>query len=72
MNRALLETRDRMQAQIDDWHRARRGQPQDAAAYRAFLQEIGYLLPEGPDFTIRTAGAIPRSRRSPDRSLSFR
>ena len=31
-NRALLERRDALQAQIDDWHRARRGQPYDVAA----------------------------------------
>ena len=30
-NRALLETRDRLQAAIDDWHKGRRGQPHDAA-----------------------------------------
>ena len=69
VNRALLETRDRMQARIDDWHRARRGQPQDAAAYRAFLQEIGYLLPEGPDFTIRTAGVDPEIAQVPGPQL---
>ena len=55
-NRALLETRERIQGQIDDWHRARRGQAHDASAYRAFLEEIRYLLPEGPDFAIETKG----------------
>jgi malate synthase len=54
-NRALLEKRDELQAQIDDWHRARRGKPFDRGAYRAFLAEIGYLVPEGPDFGIDTA-----------------
>ncbi len=54
-NRALLARRDALQAQIDDWHRGRAGQPHDAAAYKAFLQEIGYLLPEGSDFRITTA-----------------
>ncbi len=53
-NRALLEVREAMQQQIDAWHIARRGQPHDAAAYRAFLEEIGYLLPEGEDFSIET------------------
>ncbi len=53
-NTALLRQRDELQAKIDDWHRARKGQPHDAAAYKAFLQEIGYLLPEGGDFTITT------------------
>lgn len=53
-NTALLKQRDDLQAKIDDWHRARKGQPHDAAAYKAFLQEIGYLLPEGGDFRIAT------------------
>jgi len=53
-NKALLETRDRLQSQIDDWHRQHRGQAIDPAAYRAFLTEIGYLVPQGPDFTIGT------------------
>jgi len=53
-NRALLEKRSTLQAKIDDWHKARRGQPHDQAAYRAFLEEIGYLQPEGPDFAIDT------------------
>ncbi len=53
-NRELLERRTALQAQIDDWHRARRGQPHDPDAARAFLEEIGYLEPEGADFEIDT------------------
>ncbi|MBW8330164.1 MAG: malate synthase G [Thiobacillus sp.] len=53
-NRALLARRDELQARIDAWHLARRGRPHDAAAYRQFLFEIGYLLPEGEDFSIAT------------------
>jgi malate synthase len=53
-NRALLARRDALQAQLDAWHLERRGQPHDAAAYKAYLYEIGYLLPEGDDFAIAT------------------
>ncbi|AJE48179.1 malate synthase G [Celeribacter indicus] len=68
-NRALLETRERIQARIDDWHLARRGQPHDAAAYRAFLWEIGYLVPEGPDFEIDTRGIDPEFALKPGPQL---
>ncbi len=58
-NRKLLEKRDALQAQIDAWHRERRGQPIDKGEYKAFLQEIGYLVPEGEDFQVATAGVDP-------------
>ncbi len=58
-NRALLATRDQMQARIDAWHVARQGKPQDRDAYMAFLREIGYLVPEGPDFAISTPPTDP-------------
>ncbi len=51
-NRALLDKRDALQATIDDWHRARRGKDFDAAEYKAFLSDIGYLVPEGDGFAI--------------------
>jgi malate synthase len=54
-NRALLKVRDETQAKIDAWHKARKGQPFDPPAYKAFLAEIGYLVPEGPDFAVDTA-----------------
>ena len=53
-NLKLLETRERLQAQIDAWLEARKAQPWDGAAYKAFLTEIGYLRPEGPDFKVGT------------------
>ena len=68
-NRALLARRDSLQAQIDAWHVARRGQPHDHAAYKAFLAEIGYLLPEGPDFQIDTANVDPEIARVPGPQL---
>ncbi len=59
VNRELLAKRERLQQQIDAWHIARRGQPHDHAAYKAFLQEIGYLVPEVDDFTIATRNVDP-------------
>jgi len=58
-NRSLLAKRDAMQAAINVWHRQCAGKPHDAAAYQCFLSGIGYLLPEGPDFTIETSGVDP-------------
>ena len=58
-NRALLATRDALQEEIDAWHLARRGQTHDPAAYKAFLSEIGYIVPEGGDFEIETANVDP-------------
>ena len=66
-NRALLKVRDEMQAKIDAWHRARRPALR-LAAYKVFLADIGYLLPEA-----RTSRSTPRtwmtrSHASPARS----
>ena len=58
-NRALLQKREDLQGKIDAWHIARRGQAHDPAAYRAFLEEIGYLVPEPDDFTIGTQDVDP-------------
>ncbi|MFO6448472.1 malate synthase G [Erythrobacter sp. NE805] len=58
-NRALLEKREALQAQIDAWHGERAGKPHDPAAYKAFLQEIGYLVPEPGAFTIGTRNVDP-------------
>ncbi|WP_305856022.1 malate synthase G [Balneatrix alpica] len=58
-NRALLAKRDEMQAKIDDWHRAHQGSAFNFAEYKAFLQEIGYLLPEGEAFQVSTSNVDP-------------
>ncbi|MGA1345957.1 MAG: malate synthase G [Ilumatobacteraceae bacterium] len=53
-NRELLETRASLQAAIDRWHRDHPAR--DPAAYRTFLEDIGYLVPDGEPFTITTSG----------------
>ena len=47
-NRALLARRDDLQQSLDHWHRDHK----DGQGYEDFLREIGYLLPEGLDFSI--------------------
>ncbi|BAL23570.1 malate synthase G [Azoarcus sp. KH32C] len=54
-NRALLAERDRLQTQLDTWHRANPGPIQDMAAYRSFLESIGYLQPVPAPFKVTTA-----------------
>ncbi|MDJ0630952.1 MAG: malate synthase G [Rhodobacter sp.] len=58
-NRALLDKRAELQARLDAWYSTRAGKPHDPTAYRAFLEEIGYLADEGPDFTVETSGIDP-------------
>ena len=59
VNRALLEKRDALQAKIDAWHKQRAGKPVDMEEYKAFLSEIGYLVPEPGDFQIGTQNVDP-------------
>jgi malate synthase len=54
-NQDLLARRDELQAHIDKWHRQRVIEPIDLEAYKQFLAEIGYLLPESADFAVTTA-----------------
>ncbi len=58
-NRALLGKRDELQTTIDEWHRIRRNAPHDHENYKEMLGRIGYLLPEGEDFSITTADVDP-------------
>ena len=64
----LLHKRDAIQSQIDAWHEANPGAI-DLADYKAFLGEIGYLVPEGPDFTIETKNVDPEIAAVPGPQL---
>ena len=55
VNKKLLEIRDELQQKINTWHLERKGQVIDEREYKAFLQKIGYLLPEPDDFEITTS-----------------
>ncbi|MBS1675196.1 MAG: malate synthase G [Actinobacteria bacterium] len=57
-NAALLAKRDELQQKIDDYHRAHPGQP-EPAAYRAFLEEIGYLQPVPENVSVTTENVDP-------------
>jgi malate synthase len=71
VNRELLRRRDELQAAIDAWHRAnpvsRAGtaalagtaRSLDAAGYRAFLEETGYLVPDPGPFQVGTENVDP-------------
>ena len=54
-NIALLAERDRLQAELDTWHKANPGPIRDMAAYRGFLEKIGYLVPPPPGAKATTA-----------------
>ena len=54
-NRALLAERDRLQVELDNWHRSNPGPITDMPAYRSFLESIGYLQPEPGDVKISTS-----------------
>ena len=58
-NRELLAKRESLQTKIDSWYQENRDQPIDLDEYKAVLREIGYLVPEGDDFTVRTANVDP-------------
>jgi malate synthase len=68
-NRALLARRDELQSAIDAWHRERRGKGHDQVAYTAFLREIGYLVEEGPAFSVETENVDPEIASIPGPQL---
>lgn len=55
-NRQLLAERDRIQAALDEWHRRNPGPVKDKAAYKSFLRELGYLVPQPGHVTVETTG----------------
>ena len=57
-NRALLKRRDDLQQKLDAWYREN-GAPSDMEAYKEFLREIGYLVPEGVPFKVTTENVDP-------------
>ena len=67
--RVLLAKRDNLQQLIDAWHLERKGQTHDAAAYRAFLDEIGYIVPKGEAFSIDTQNVDPEIAAVPGPQL---
>ena len=68
-NRALLQVREDIQKKIDSYHLDRKGAQWDQAAYQAFLRDIGYIVPEGPDFHIETANIDPEIASMPGPQL---
>jgi malate synthase len=60
-NRELLQRRDELQAQIDEWHRA--NPVVDSGTYRRFLVETGYLVDDPAPFEIDTSGMDPEITR---------
>ncbi|WP_299349863.1 malate synthase G [uncultured Shimia sp.] len=68
-NQALLDKREALQGQIDAWHLANRDAPHDHESYKAFLEEIGYLLPEEDAFQVETANVDPEIASVPGPQL---
>ena len=58
-NASLLQIRQQLQQQIDQWHTDNSADKFNFSQYKTFLQEIGYLLPEGPDFDISSTNVDP-------------
>ncbi|GAA3969838.1 malate synthase G [Allohahella marinimesophila] len=58
-NRQLLAKRDEIQAQLDEYNRKQNGEIKDLGAYKKFLKDIGYIVPEGGDFNITTENVDP-------------
>ncbi len=62
-NKALLQTRDQLQEQVDNWHRQHPGVSAPVESYRQMLTDIGYLAPVPNDFEIETSNVDPEISR---------
>ena len=69
INRVLLEKRAALQREIDDWHKKNRNNPHDRDAYKAFLEQIGYIVPQGGKFEIDTQNVDPEIATIPGPQL---
>jgi malate synthase len=58
-NRELLRKRDAIQEKLDAWYRDHREAGYEMPEYKAFLEEIGYLVPEGEAFSVTTENVDP-------------
>jgi len=58
-NRELLAKRDDIQEKLDAWYREHREAGYEMPEYKAFLEEIGYLVPEGGAFSVTTENVDP-------------
>jgi malate synthase len=54
INADLLQQRQVLQDKIDDWHKAHKEKGFELEEYKSFLLSIGYLVPEGDDFSVAT------------------
>ena len=68
VNKKLLEKRDYLQAQINDWHKRQTGKEIDLTNYKKFLYEIGYLVEEKEDLKIQPSGVDPEIGMYQDRN----
>ena len=59
LNKQLLAFRDDLQSKIDNWYASGNGSRASPAEVRSFLESIGYIVPEGPDFTVNVENVDP-------------
>ncbi len=59
INRALVAKREDIQAKLDEWYKCHNGTDYTIDEYKGFLEEIGYLIPEGGKFSVETSNVDP-------------